>query len=337
MLDILRRNSRHWLVIALMAIVVVGLTLFFGYSSKDMSQGAGWAAKVGGDTIRMGEFLTRYRNVVENYRRKFGPDFDEKLLEPLNIKFQILSGMVTDRIIEKQAKKDGIGVSRVELRDMIAQVPYFQKDGVFSMDYYKGMLAYNRMTPMEFEEIQRREVLREKLGDIIINSYKISDEELSEAYIMDNQNLRLSYIKIDSQTEGLKAQIDKALATNDIKKAARILNSELKTSDKFTRKESSIPEILGSNTNDVLWSFGISPKKLYTREIGSNTYIVLSNGGDKIKVDTKSKKFEDFKREYVSQRANYVFVSYIDDLKRKWSKKVEYSPAIVGFNSAQEN
>lgn len=333
MLDILRRNSRHWLVIALMAIVVIGLTLFFGYSSRDMGGGATWAAKVGGDTIKMGEFLTRYRNVVESYRRKFGPDFDEKLLEPLNIKFQILSGMVTDRIVEKEAKKDGIGVSNLELRDLIAQIPYFQKDGTFSMDYYKGMLAYNRMTASEFEEIQRREVIREKLGDIIMNSYKVSDEELGEAYIMDKQNLRLSYLKLNKDAG---ASIEKALATNDIKKAAKMLKASVKTAT-FTRKDFSIPEITGSNTNDVLWSFGISPKKLYTREIGSDTYIILSDGADKVNFETKGKVFEDFKRDYMSQKASQVYISYIDELKRKWSRKIDYSPAVMGMDSPQSN
>jgi hypothetical protein len=344
MLDILRRNSRHWLVIALMAIVVVGLTLFFGYSSRDMGGGATWAAKVGGDTIKMGEFLTRYRNVVENYKRKFGPDFDEKLLEPLNIKFQILSGMVTDRIVEKEAKNDGIGVSSLELRDLIAQIPYFQKDGVFSMDYYKGMLAYNRMTASEFEEIQRREVIREKLGDIIMNSYKVSDEELREAYIMDKQGLRLSYIKLnkddavnDASNDATNAQIEKAMATNDIKQAAKILKASVKGTDKFTRKDFSIPGITGSNTNDVLWSFGITAKKLYTREMGSDTYIILSDGADRVSFETKGKIFEDFKRDYMSQKASQVFIAYIDELKRKWSRKIDYSPAVMGMDSPQNN
>ena len=405
MLDILRRNSRHWLVIALMALVVVGLTLFFGSSSRN-SKGASntWAAKVGGDTIKMGEFLTRYRNVVENYKRKFGPDFDEKLLEPLNIKFQMLSSMVTDRIIEKESKKDGLGVSSVELSDIIAKIPYFQKDGVFSLDYYKGMLAYNRMSPKEFEEIQEREILREKLGDIIMNSYKASDEEIRDAYIVDNQATSISYIKVETNDEQSKVQkvtdkeidsflkteegkkqaqdyyiknnkdfvdagknnsvkkfedvrrdiarnllaakkgtssvnlkIEKALATNNIKKAAAVLKDTLRTTSKFTRKDSSIPGLSSSNTNDVLWAFGIKPKKLYTREIGSSTYIVVNNGVNKTDIAMKGKKFKDFSRNYMSQRASTMFVSYIDELKRKWAKKVQYSPAVMGFTSSENN
>ena len=405
MLDILRRNSRHWLVIALMALVVVGLTLFFGSSSRN-SKGASntWAAKVGGDTIKMGEFLTRYRNVVENYKRKFGPDFDEKLLEPLNIKFQMLSSMVTDRIIEKESKKDGLGVSSVELSDIIAKIPYFQKDGAFSLGYYKGMLAYNRMSPKEFEEIQKREILREKLGDIIMNSYKASDEEIRDAYIVDNQATSISYIKVETNDEQSKVQkvtdkeidsflkteegkkqaqdyyiknnkdfvdagknnsvkkfedvrrdiarnllaakkgtssvnlkIEKALATNNIKKAAAVLKDTLRTTSKFTREDSSIPGLSSSNTNDVLWAFGIKPKKLYTREIGSSTYIVVNNGVNKTDIAMKGKKFKDFRRNYMSQRASTMFVSYIDGLKRKWAKKVQYSPAVMGLTSSENN
>ena len=86
MLSTLRRNSKHWLVTAIIAVVIVGLGFFFGSSNRESARGVGWAAKVDGETIKMGEFLNRYRAVVENYRAKLGPNFDEKLLEQLNIR-----------------------------------------------------------------------------------------------------------------------------------------------------------------------------------------------------------------------------------------------------------
>ncbi|HOW16424.1 MAG TPA: SurA N-terminal domain-containing protein, partial [bacterium] len=86
MLNVLRKNSQHWLVMAIIVVVIVGLAFFFGYSSRDTASGQTWAAKVDGQTIKMGEFLTRYRNIVERYRQQFGASFDEKMLEAFNLR-----------------------------------------------------------------------------------------------------------------------------------------------------------------------------------------------------------------------------------------------------------
>ena len=396
MLDILRKNSRHWLVVGLMAIVVVGLTAFFGYSARDTAGGQAYAAKVGADTIKMGEYITRYRNVVEMYRKRLGPDFSEKLLEPLNIKFQILSGMVVDRITYQEAKNNGLDVSKDELRDSIANVPYFQKDGKFSMDYYKGMLSYNRMTANEFENIQRREMLREKMKGIIAGSSKVSEDELKEAYKVNNQKIKVSYILVNepadavsiqvkddevkgflASEEGRKetqdyytkhnasfvdakkkdksvvkfedvkqdiakmilsrkkegqavdARIEQALKSTDIKKAATELKAKVETSTPFSRKDNSIPQLFGSNTNDVLWMFGLNGSKLYKREMGGKVYIITAIGGEKTKSEIPAKDHDSFRNNYLGERGNAEFMAYLDGLKKKWSKKVTYSPVLL--------
>jgi hypothetical protein len=392
MLSILRKNSKHWLVVGLMAIVAVGLTAFFGYSSRNAGGGQTWAAKVGGDTIKMGEYITRYRNVVEMYRKRLGPDFNEKMLEPLNIKFQILSSMVLDRIISTEANNNGLGVAKVELRDSIASIPYFQKDGKFSMDYYKGMLSYNRMSAHEFETIQKRDILREKMKNIIMTSSKVSDDELKAAYLVDNQKVRLSYMVVSEPTgaassevkkdeikaylaseEGKKdaqayytkhnnefmdgkkniikfdvvkediaksllsrkkeeqsmgAKVEEALKTNDINKAAKILNSKVDGTDPFTRKAYSIPKMLGSNTNDVLWSFGLG-SRMSRRDIGGKTYIVSARLVEGAKSGIPAKDYENFKKSYLAERGNAEFMNYVEELRKKWSKRVSYSPMIM--------
>lgn len=394
MLDILRKNSRHWLVVGLMALVVVGLSAFFGYSSRDANSGQTWAAKIDGDTIKMGEYITRYRNVVEMYRRKIGPDFDEKLLQQLNIKFQILSSMVMDRILFREAKNNGMDVSSLELRDSISQIPYFQKDGKFNMDYYKGMLTYNKMTANEFENIQRRELLREKVRQFVSASSKVSDEELKNAYTVENQKVRLAYIKINDvltlgadvkkeevgaflasdqgkkeaqdyytkhnddfidlksknksvlkfddvkesiakniisnkkEKTALVTKIDQAMKMENIDKASSILNSKVELTEFFSRKNTSIPAIFGSNTNDVLWAFGLG-SKIVKRDIAGKTYLIALKGFESPKTGIAEKDYESFKNEFLAERGNTEFLSYLEELKKRWSKKVVYSPLLL--------
>lgn len=210
MLSVLRKNSKHWLVTAIIAVIIVGLGFFFGSSSKDNVSGAGWAAKVDGETIKMGEFLNKYRAVVENYRAKLGPNFDEKLLEQLNIRSYILKNLVDEKLAAKDAIKNGLGVSDDELIANIQQYPAFQKNGAFSMDYYKQLLSYNRIKPAEFEKMQREDMLRQKLRAIIYTSAKASDDEILTAYRSEAEMMSLSFIAVDTSNSQSSVTVEDA-------------------------------------------------------------------------------------------------------------------------------
>ena len=119
-----------------------------------------------------------------------------------------------------------------------------------------------------------------------------------------------------------------ALKTADINKAAKILNSKVEQTTPISRKMSSIAGIPGSNTNDVLWAFGIG-SKVSKREIGGSTYIVVIKDAESAKSKIPEKDYENFKKNYISERGNNEFMSYMDGLKKRWSKKVEYSPVLL--------
>ena len=223
MLDVLRKNSKHWLVTAIIAVIIVGLGFFFGSSSRDSVRGAGWAAKVDGETIKMGEFLNKYRSVVENYRAKLGANFDEKLLEQLNIRSYILKNLVNEKLAAKEAINNGLGVSDEELRSSIQQYPALQKNGVFNMDYYKQLLSYNRIKPAEFEKMQKEEMLRQKLKSVLYTSAKASDQEVLTAYRSESETTILFFVTVDTSksTSNVSAEdVKKFFSTDAGKKEA---------------------------------------------------------------------------------------------------------------------
>ncbi len=241
MLNVLRKNSQHWLVMAIIVVVIVGLAFFFGYSSRDTASGQTWAAKVDGQTIKMGEFLTRYRNIVERYRQQFGASFDEKMLEAFNLRGRILQEMVYDVIIAKEAEKNDFFISDEELRETIASVPYFQKDGKFNLEYYKSILNYNRTSPQEFEKAQNDELIKRKLHDFISASAKASDDEVVAQHKIDNDKRSISFFRLELPTankiEVSNKEVNEFLASSYGKKQAESYytanNDSFKNGDKI--------------------------------------------------------------------------------------------------------
>jgi len=391
MLDVLRKNSKHWLVTIIIAVVIVGLTAFFGSASRSNTGAGAWAAKVGGTSIKLADFLTRYRTVVENYRRKLGPNFDEKILDALNIKMQLLKGMVTERIIAKEAEENGFGVSQKELVDDISKVPAFQKDGKFNLEYYNSLLSYNRMKPAEFEKMQKDELVREKMRDIIAMSAKVSEQELMAAYRMENEKIKLSFISVikdeksvDVKKEDIRAflatapgrkeaeeyytkhndeykkdnkvikyedvketiakdillkkkvadifktKVNEAVKTDNIAAAAKMLNVKTEETDLFTRKSPSLSKVSGSTVSDVMWAFNLVKGKLYKRDFAGRTYIFAVKEKTVFKqLDPKDKGFAEYKKDFLASRGRDEFRNYIEELDKRWAKKVVYSPAVI--------
>ena len=397
MLDVLRKNSKHWLVTAIIAIIIVGLAAFFGTSAKDNTRGVGWAAKVDGETIKMGEFLNRYRAVVENYRAKLGPNFDEKMLESLNIKTYILKSIVDEKLAAKAARENGLGVSDEELRDNLMQYPAFQKEGKFSMEYYKMLLSYNRIKPSEFERMQREEMQRQRLRSVIFASAKASDAEILNAYRSEAETAKLAFVSVNAGTEkdanvtsedikkflesasGKKEttdyytnhndefrivgkdgkagtvrmyndvkeevarnilmkkresalsnnKVELALKAGNIEAASKVLGQKIEVSSAFSRKVGAVPGITGSNSNDVLWAFGLDKGKIYKRETGGKIYLVTVKERTYSALDPKKPDFEQYKQKFITERGSAEYMKYMEGLEKKWSKKVEYSPYLL--------
>ncbi len=390
MLNVLRKNSQHWLVMVLIVVVIVGLALFFGYSSRDTGGGQSWAAKVDGETIKMGEFLTRYRNMVERYRKQMGPSFNEQLLESLNIRGRILQDMVYERIIAKEAARNNIKVSDEELREAIASVPYFQKDGKFNVEYYKTILNYNRTSPQEFEKMQRQELVGSKLRNIIASSGKVTDEEVIAGHSLENTKISLAVFKVEvpvlslvdvsdaeiqkylssygkkeaenyytshneefkkdgkvitfdkakqdiarklilktKQEELMETKKDQALKLNDIAKASALFKQKVQDTGLFSRSVKSIPSLVGANSNDVLWAFGLKKGQMYSRQIAGVAYIVAVKQVQEDSFNKDSKDFKTYKEKFVLDRGNEEYSSYLEGLRKNWASKIRYSPALA--------
>ena len=89
----------------------------------------------------------------------------EQLLRQLGIEQQILQQLVDEQAMVAEARRQGISVSDVEIRERILAIPAFQENGQFIGEArYRQMLQFNNppMTTTEFEDNLRRAVARRK-------------------------------------------------------------------------------------------------------------------------------------------------------------------------------
>jgi len=196
MLRILREHASSWMLKGILVLVAVTFTSWGGYSffrEKKVT----YVAKVNGITIEWREYNDAFQNTVKQYRDALGPSFSEKMIEELGLKEKIVDGLIDKILILQEAKRLGLSIPDEALRGAIESIPAFQVNGQFDRRNYERFLRLNRMTPDEFEQSQRENLLISKVVSLIrTNGGKVSEEEVLDIYLFENERIDLTFLKI---------------------------------------------------------------------------------------------------------------------------------------------
>jgi peptidyl-prolyl cis-trans isomerase D len=209
MLDRMRRH-KGWLKWSL-ALVVLTFVLFYIPDFMQSATGAApneTVAVVEDRDITVREFTRRYNAQLQAYRQAYGAQMNEQLLRQLGIEQQILQQLVDEEAMVVEARRQGMSVNDVEIRERILSMPAFQENGqFFGEQRYRQMLSMNNppITPSEFEEQIRRALLVQKLRDAVSGWMSVSDDDIAEEYRRRNEKVKLDIVPITP--DAFKSQI----------------------------------------------------------------------------------------------------------------------------------
>jgi len=196
MLRILREHATSWMLRGILILVAVTFISWGGYSLIRERRHT-YAAKVDGVVIEMKDFSDAYQNVIKQYRDALGPSFSEKIIEELRLREKILNDLVSRVLILQEAARLGLDIHDEELRETIESIPSFQVNGQFDPRIYERFLRLNRMSAEDFERMQRESIMLSKLTNLIkLNGGKVSEEEVLETYLFENERINLTLLKV---------------------------------------------------------------------------------------------------------------------------------------------
>ena len=209
MLDRMRRH-KGWLKWSL-ALVVLTFVVFYIPDFLTTSTGAAPGevlAEVEGEPITVGAFTRRYNAQVNAYRSAYGGQINDQLIKQLGIDRQILNQLVDEEAMVAEARKQGIVVSDVEIRERILALPGFQENGKFIGEQrYRQLLQMQNppMTTAEFERSLRRALQIEKLRNALTGWMSVSDVEVAAEFRKRNEKVKLDVVPITP--EAFKTQV----------------------------------------------------------------------------------------------------------------------------------
>ena len=205
MLRILREHATSWMLRGLLILVAVTFISWGGfYLMREKKQT--YAAKVNGTVIDRKGYSDAYQGVIKQYRDALGPSFSEKMIEELRLKEKVLDDLVSKVLILQEGKRLGLDVQDEDLRRNIESIPSFQVNGQFDPRVYERFLRLNRMSAGDFEQMQRESLLLSKVVNLIrLNGGKVSEDEVLETYLFENERINLTFLKVNP--EAFKGQV----------------------------------------------------------------------------------------------------------------------------------
>lgn len=198
MLDFMRKKKESIIIKIVFVVIVLSfigtMFLVWGKGSEGIGGRSSYAAKVDGTKISLEEYQNAYQRIRNIYQQIYGQSITPEMEKMLGLKKLALNSLIDNALVAKEAKSMGIKVSKDEVANSIETMPAFQKDGKFDFDLYQQLLRSNRLTPKDFEEGQKHDLLLAKARQAIKDKATVSDDEALAQYKKENDKIELEYV-----------------------------------------------------------------------------------------------------------------------------------------------
>src|SRR5262249_18912037 len=193
----MRRRARSSVIKVLFSIIVL-VFIFWGVGGPVSGSRPDVVANINGQTVSYKDFQRAYGNVKAAYRETYKDRLTAEILQMLDLKGQTLDQLVNTKLLEGEARRVGFSVDDGEVRQTIAAMPVFQRDGQFNQAQYSRVLRYYQATPNEFEEEQRAQLLNKKLQSLVSDSARVTDDEVWDQFRLSAEKVDLSFASVAS-------------------------------------------------------------------------------------------------------------------------------------------
>jgi peptidyl-prolyl cis-trans isomerase D len=197
----LMRRHRRWLYVFLWLVIAAFIILYIPAFQKGQDAGTPGetVVSVGGLPISVGEMQRAYTRQRAVYERMYQGRLNEAMLRQMGLEEQVLEGLVSERLVELEAKRLGITVSDDAVARAIGTAPEFQENGAFiGTEELRRRLDLSGTTEEQFADSLRRQLLRASLQNLVGSAAAVSDAEVERELLRRSEQVKLEYALADA-------------------------------------------------------------------------------------------------------------------------------------------
>ncbi len=203
-MHILRKHSK--VVIIITAVLFVGGMALMGLSGV-MSKSKNNLGRIGNKKITVQEFAKNLEAALYNYKSSLGDDVQLTNKQVAEINERVWFQMIQDYIIDKAIDDYDVEVSAKQLAQAIKDEPLpevmkmkeFLTDGKFDKEKYLQALRLGQLNLTALESIYKQRLMIENLQKEVVGEIFVSDDDVRQKYIDDNQMIDAKIIWFNPQ------------------------------------------------------------------------------------------------------------------------------------------
>jgi peptidyl-prolyl cis-trans isomerase D len=195
------RDGQRWIVGTIVFFIGIVFVLFMGQGNPNGPGNIDAFALVGDVRIEIDDFR-RARQQQETYFRdamgtRYNAEESRKYIDELAV-----SGLIRNALFVREAGNLGIRVSDKEVRALILELPVLRNaDGTFSNEQYMNYAERNFGTERNFIESLRRDLLADKVRNLLVLSFGLSDAEVRDVLRFERDQVRLIIVNIPTDID----------------------------------------------------------------------------------------------------------------------------------------
>jgi len=197
MLTYMRKHSRSWFIKLIFGAIIITFVAWGGstYWAKEQNK----VAKIDKHIITIQQYSKAYSDTIKAYQQRYGEMFTPEMVKMLKINEKVLDELINAYIMAQEAERIGLKITDAELQEAIRSVPAFVSGGSFDMERYRAVLDQFQLTPQQFEDQQRREMIRERLYNLITENVFVARDEIEATYHERRDDYELEFIALSPE------------------------------------------------------------------------------------------------------------------------------------------
>ncbi|MHA6684815.1 SurA N-terminal domain-containing protein [Mesorhizobium sp. A556] len=216
MLGTLRDAAGSWVAKGLLSILVLSFAVW-GISGRMAGGLAGHESviTVGGTSVSVNEYRLAYDGQVNAMSQQFGQRISREQATALGIDSQVLGQLVSGALLDEEARKIGLGLSKDRLAELTREDPAFKgPGGQFDRRTFDYMLNQAGMRPEDYLVNRAKVAVRQQIVQAVSDGMKAPDTFLHAVALYRGEDRTVDYITLPkSLVEPLAAPSDSALSS----------------------------------------------------------------------------------------------------------------------------
>lgn len=215
MLEALRKAAGTWVAKGLLFLLVMSFAIW-GIESR-MVQGLGSpdVIEAGGTAVSQKDYRLAYDRQVQIYSRQFGTRLTRDQAKALGIDQQVLGQLVAGAVLDEQARKMALGVSKDRLAELAREDPAFQgPGGTFDRRQFESVLQQVGMTAEDYLRNRKQVAVRQQIVEAVSDGIEAPNAFLEAVALYRGEDRTVDYISLPhSLVEPIEEPAASALQT----------------------------------------------------------------------------------------------------------------------------